>query len=111
MKKSASISPPSAPSAPSSELKIEVLDLTAVPPDHHPKIEINPSSPLESPRNTPPLVASVSSEKQALPPIQIRIHDGKAFVRWKGEEQEITLDPQGRFNLKMDSDKNRIAQK
>ena len=111
MKKSSPISPPHSPSAPSSELKIEVIDLTAATPDNRPKIEINPSSPLESSRSAPLLEGGASAEKRALPPIQIRIRDGKAFVRWTGKEQEITLDSQGRFNLQMDSDKNRIAQK
>jgi len=107
MKKSPSISP----TPPSTELKIEVIDLTAVAPDNRPKIEINPTPLLESPRSAALLERSTCAEKRALPPIQIRIRDGKAFVRWTGEEQEITLDSQGRFNLQMDSDKNRIAQK
>lgn len=70
------------------KLKIEVLDQSPSSPESTPKIEINPDP--------------VKSKRIVREPIQIQIQEGKAYVRWLGKEQEITLDAEGRFNLQIE---------
>ena len=68
------------------ELKIEVLDPS--PPESTPQIEVNPEP--------------IKPKGIARETIQIQILKRKAYVRWLGKEQEITLDAEGRFNLQIE---------
>jgi hypothetical protein len=87
------------PPSPNKELKIEVISFSNPVPPEGPKIEVNPRPETPSSTSSPasnwiPLLQKLASE-----PIQITIKNGKAQIHWAGGEEEIPLDPQGRFNL------------